>query len=223
MHLEQAIAALRFDPAAAGLAARGARRAVRSPCSRLGVAARAGHGVARLRLRRAAALARRPALVRGDAARPCPISACWWSTRPPRCRSATARISPKPRAQPHRAAGARPARPRAAHDHRARKAAPTARACSPPSTARSPTSRARGWPASSPSPTGRSTTCPANAAGRRAAARADRRHAARRPTAASASSTRPSYGIVGKIGALRVAVEDLGVPDTACHRSAGAR
>ena len=95
MHPEQAIAALRFDPllpvwllVALGVA-RGAGRRARGPAPR---ARHASSGSAPSPCcccgSPARAWCRKPA-------RRCPISACWWWTRPPPCRSATARNSPR--------------------------------------------------------------------------------------------------------------------------------
>ena len=98
---EQAIAALRFDPllpdwlfAALAAALRAAARA------RVALWRRA-----RGTLWRLAAFAvlllwlAGPRLVRGDARRPCPISGCWWSTRPPAMQVGDrARLAEQPRA-----------------------------------------------------------------------------------------------------------------------------
>ena len=130
------------DPAAAGAMRcapedRSSPRCASSRCCRVWLIARARRAVAALVVALAAVRGGRAARcgasppspccccgwpARGwcrRPARPCPISACWWWTRPPRCRSATApRLAEAARAAIE-AQAAQAARPGAAHHHRA--------------------------------------------------------------------------------------------------------
>ena len=123
------------------------------------------------------------------------VGSSWW-TRPPRCRSATARGLPRQRTA--RSSSRRRSLPDlgATHHHRARKRQRRDAGCSRRSTARSPTFLAHGSPGSSPSPTARCTTSPRP---RRAACRStcSSRRKGRRSTAACASSRLPRTELSG--------------------------
>ena len=172
MHPEQAIAALRFDPllpvwliVALGVlallvVALGAWRRAR------------GTLLAPRRLRRAAAVARRPAPGAGN-----PRNAARY--RPAGGGPDRLDADRRPRqagrgsARRDRGAGARSCPTSSCAPSPCRSKATPARGCSARSTARWPISRARAWPAPSPSPTAQIHDIPEDRARRRAAERAD--------------------------------------------------